>query len=89
MAICIEMLKISTSALNTFFHVQIMVSNAIPLLFGNYDAHITYMWDIHLKKVLKNVNYIKREFTDTHTNTLSPSPPLNYFIIITFDSFAK
>ena len=43
---------------HTFFHVKIMVSNAIPLLFGNYDAHIMYMWDIHLKKVLKNVNYI-------------------------------
>ena len=71
------------------YHVKIMVSNAIPLLFGNYDAHIMYMWDIHLKKVLKNVNYIKREFTDTHTNTLSPSPSLYYFIIITFDSFAK
>jgi hypothetical protein len=79
----------TNEAKNTFFHVKIMVSNAIPLLFGNYDAHIMYMWDIHLKKVLKNVNYIKREFTDTHTNTLSSSPSLYYYIIITFDSFAK
>ena len=28
---------------HTFFHVKIMVSNAIPLLFGNYDAHIMYI----------------------------------------------
>ena len=67
----------TNEAKNTFFHVKIMVSNAIPLLFGNYDAHIMYMWDIHLKKVLKNVNYIKREFTDAHTKTLSLPPPLS------------
>ena len=63
---------------HTFFHVKIMVSNAIPLLFGNYDAHIMYMWDIHLKKVLKNVNYIRiKENLQTHTQTLSLPLPLS------------
>ena len=33
----------TNEAKNTFFHVKIMVSNAIPLLFGNYDAHIMYI----------------------------------------------
>ena len=73
MAICIEMLKISTSA---FFHVQIMVSNAIPLLFGNYDAHIMYIY-IYLKSTEKCKLYIKREFTDAHTKTFSLPPPLS------------
>ena len=54
-----------------------MVSNAIPLLFGNYDAHIIYVGYTFKKSTEKCKLYIKREFTDAHTKTLSLPPPLS------------